>query len=249
MLYVFRVRAVPEISYAPDRAVCTRRTMPEAYIAVGDIHGCLDQLLEVLQQCAAYPGHRYVFLGDYIDRGPSSNEVIDTIRKLNAVWLMGNHEQSLIWYIQRNHDSAKTTIGANVPEISAGNLSWIQTELRLYYETQGYIFVHAGIDSKKALSQQDSSDLLWSRYDGDYSELGNRKVIHGHMKVDHVVQRGNRMNINTGAGFGGPLTAYVLPEMHVIQSSPSPKYSQGNLEKEREELLELYGIEAELEDV
>jgi len=57
------------------------------------------------------------------------------------------------------------------------------------------------------------------------------------------------MNINTGAGFGGPLTAYVLPEMHVIQSSPSPKYSQGNLEKEREELLELYGIEAELEDV
>jgi len=66
---------------------------------------------------------------------------------------MGNHEQSLIWYIQRNHDSAKTTIGANVPEISAGNLSWIQTELRLYYETQGYIFVHAGIDSKKALSQ------------------------------------------------------------------------------------------------
>jgi serine/threonine protein phosphatase 1 len=64
----------------------------EPYIAVGDIHGCLEELLEVLELCSAYGSHRYVFLGDYIDRGPSSNEVINTIRALDAVYLMGNHE-------------------------------------------------------------------------------------------------------------------------------------------------------------
>jgi len=223
--------------------------MSEAYIAIGDIHGCLDQLMEVLDKCSAFVGHRYVFLGDYIDRGPSSNEVIDTIRKLDAVYLMGNHEQSLIWYMKRDHGSAKTTVGANVPEFSESNLNWIQSELKLFFETETAIFVHAGFDPKRALSQQTDSDMLWTRYDGDYFALTPKEVIHGHVNVDQVEQRGNRMNINTGCGFGGTLTAFVMPERQVMQSRPSPKYSQGHLEKVREELMEIYGVEGELEDV
>ena len=223
--------------------------MPEKLMAVGDIHGCKEQLLEVLDECTCFPSHKYVFLGDYIDRGPFSNEVIDIVKGLDAVWLMGNHEQSLIWYISRNHNSAKTTIGSNVPEISSENVVWIQTQLRLYFETEKCIFVHAGFDPERDISNQIEQDMLWARYDGDYYGMTSKLVFHGHIKVDRIDQRGNRININTGCGFGGPLTAYVIPEMEVVQSHPSPKYSQGNLEKIREELLALYGVEAELEDV
>ncbi len=222
--------------------------MTEAYIAVGDIHGCLEQLLEVMEKCSRYSAHRYIFLGDYIDRGPSSNEVIDTVRSVDGIYLMGNHEQSLFWYLKRDHKDAKGDGGADVPVFSERNLLWIQNELKLYFETGNAVFVHAGFDPRRPLSDQDSSDMLWSRYRGDYSALTDKTVMHGHVKVPRIDQCGNRVNINTGCGFGGPLSACVMPEKQVIQSHPSPQYSQGRLEKVKEELMQICGVEAELED-
>src|SRR5437660_10984861 len=73
--------------------------------AVGDIHGCLDKLTRLLAACEAHAGAlpaRYVFLGDYIDRGPQSRGVIDRLMAKQAEWpgtvvcLRGNHEQMAI---------------------------------------------------------------------------------------------------------------------------------------------------------
>ena len=54
----------------------------EKIIAIGDIHGCLDALTEILEKVKSFPEHRLVFLGDYIDRGPFSDEVLSRLRKL-----------------------------------------------------------------------------------------------------------------------------------------------------------------------
>src|ERR1700730_13190781 len=71
--------------------------------AIGDSHGCLTQLQSLIEQCERHAGegrNRFVFLGDYIDRGPDSRGVIDFLIDLQTwspdeiVCLMGNHEAS-----------------------------------------------------------------------------------------------------------------------------------------------------------
>jgi hypothetical protein len=151
--------------------------------------------------------------------------------------------------MSRDHSKTRDAAKDEIPGISPANLQWVRSELKLWFETEDALFVHAGFDANKTLDRQDSSDMLWTRYNGDYQNLTTKTVVHGHVKVDEVEHIGNRININTGCGFGGPLTAYVLPERKVIQSKASPRYSQGHLEKVREELMEAYGVEAELEDV
>ena len=56
----------------------------EKIIAVGDVHGCLKQLDEILRMAMEYPGHRLVFPGDYIDRGPDSEGVCGRLSSLAA---------------------------------------------------------------------------------------------------------------------------------------------------------------------
>ena len=74
--------------------------------AVGDIHGCLDKVLRLLDELAYDPAaDRLIFLGDYIDRGPHSKAVLDLMLQLsheNAknIFLMGNHEDNFLAYIQ-----------------------------------------------------------------------------------------------------------------------------------------------------
>src|SRR5262249_52303647 len=78
---------------------------PAITFAIGDIHGCHRALLELLALCRARAqgqDHRFVFIGDYVDRGPDSRAVIATLRNLeqgapgNVVCLMGNHEELML---------------------------------------------------------------------------------------------------------------------------------------------------------
>jgi serine/threonine protein phosphatase 1 len=222
--------------------------MAENFIVVGDIHGCRDQLNEIIEKCRPFPDHRFVFLGDYIDRGPCSNEVIDIVRAMDAVCLKGNHEQSYTDYCRKVQEGKAPADNPSAPRLSAENKKWIGECLRLYFETEGYVFVHAGLDPERALAEQEEKDLLWKVSDGSYDKLLPKLVFHGHTRVDGVVTRGNRYNLDTGCGFGGPLTAWILPEMKPVQSSASENYSTSKLQSLRKEMESLLGEEAELED-
>ncbi len=74
-------------------------------------------------------------------------------------------------------------------------------------------FVHAGIRPSIALENQTEDDLLWIRqaFHDDASDHG-RLIIHGHTPIDTVTHYGNRINIDTGAGFGRPLSTIVLQD-------------------------------------
>ena len=77
--------------------------------AIGDIHGCLKQLISVQDKILNYPGFKkendlLIYIGDYIDRGPNSKGVIKQITKLQkdnikSIFLMGNHEQIMIDFL------------------------------------------------------------------------------------------------------------------------------------------------------
>lgn len=86
-------------------------------------------------------------------------------------------------------------------------------ELPLTYETDELLFVHAGIRPGLALSEQLEDDLLWIRREflADRRDHG-KLIVHGHTPVDMPMHCGNRVNLDTGAGYGHPLTAAVFED-------------------------------------
>jgi serine/threonine protein phosphatase 1 len=99
-------------------------------------------------------------------------------------------------------------------ELPSPHLDWLRS-LRLSYDDGRRFFVHAGVDPEKPLAFQDEQHLLWIRepFLSDGRDYG-RLVVHGHtpQMTGTPDFRGNRLNIDTAAVFGGPLTAAVFDD-------------------------------------
>jgi len=203
--------------------------------AIGDVHGCLNKLRRLVRACRAYAGRRparWVFLGDYIDRGPHSRGVVEFLMRRQqarpdaVVCLKGNHEHLAIMA----HDSPRampawlansgaTTqrsywrTGGWIPE---PHLSWLRA-LPLWHDDGLRFYVHAGIDLTVPLDKQSADTMLWMREpfltDSDKLDCG-RFVVHGHtpMRSGKPELRRHRLNLDTGAVIGGPLTAAAFDD-------------------------------------
>lgn len=83
----------------------------------------------------------------------------------------------------------------------------------LSFETEGLFFVHAGIRPGVALSDQTEEDLLWIRQEFHVETAPHPKlIVHGHTPVGAATHYGNRVNLDTGAGYGDPLTVAVFED-------------------------------------
>jgi len=94
--------------------------------------------------------------------------------------------------------------------------------LKLYHETDDYIFVHAGLlPGPIPLDKQPRDELLWIRFRfiGSNYDWG-KKVIFGHTPSNDVLVEENKICIDTGAAYNGSLTAIKLPEETFIQQLP-----------------------------
>jgi serine/threonine protein phosphatase 1 len=202
--------------------------------AIGDIHGALHKVEALIARCEQHADGRplrFVFLGDYIDRGPESAGVIRLVTALQArmpdriVALMGNHEAMLLDVIDgqmpaddwlwQGGAATLSSYGVNEPgELPREHIDWMRA-LRLSFDDGQRFFVHAGIDPAKPLDAQNDLDLLWIRepFLSDRRDYG-RLVVHGHtpLIVGGPDLQPNRLNLDTGAGFGGPLTAAVFSD-------------------------------------
>jgi len=207
-------------------------------IAIGDIHGCKVQLLEILDKIKPYSDHELVFLGDYIDRGPDSDDVCKILMDMNAIFLKGNHEEMLINRINHNVEQKEKFLDSI--KLSNLSLKWLEDKLQNIYITDDYIFVHAGLDINKGIDSQTEFDYLWMRWNSDYYAITKKLVIHGHTVINNPEIVGNRININTGCGSGGYLTALVLPEMEYLKSSNSvgSEFNWEIIKKELEDEIE-----------
>jgi serine/threonine protein phosphatase 1 len=207
--------------------------MPLTY-AIGDIHGSLDKLKSLAAACLQHAGDQpmhFVFLGDYIDRGPDSAGVVRYMMRLQSelgervIALKGNHEAWALEFADqarpaeswlRNGGGATLqSYGVrSVAELPQAHLDWMRA-LRLSYDDGRRFFVHAGIDPEKPLDAQDEYDLLWIRlpFLTDTRDYG-RLIVHGHTPLEDGVPEllSNRLNIDTAAVFGGPLTAAVFDD-------------------------------------
>ena len=189
-------------------------------LAVGDIHGCLASLEGLLERVAPSETDRLIFLGDYIDRGPDSKGVIDTLLALakrfpQTVCLKGNHEAMFLDFLAgRNQDLYLANGGTSTLEsyreeggirVPGRHLDFFRS-LPRYYATERFIFVHAGLRPGIPLEEQREEDLLWIRddfLDSDYD--WGKTVVFGHTPLSQPLFSTTRIGLDTGAVYGRSL--------------------------------------------
>jgi serine/threonine protein phosphatase 1 len=209
--------------------------------AIGDIHGCFDKLKSLIAACefvSAGRDARFVCIGDYVDRGPDTRRVIDFLihkqlhEKDRFICLRGNHEEMLSraantersdhelmnWWANGGEQTLDS-YGVNDPSaLPDEHLALIQA-LPMKFSDEKRLYVHAGIRPGVSLAAQSEMDLLWIREPFLSSEESHGAfVVHGHTPTISRMPdlRANRLNIDTGACFGGPLTAALFSSDDVL---------------------------------
>lgn len=216
------------------------------YIAIGDIHGCLEPLQRLIETLRPEPRDTLVFLGDYVDRGPDSKGVIDYLlalkERFNAVFLLGNHEVLMMDYLagllaiedwQRNGGLATlasyaTENGIVIPDAHIEFLNACAP----YYDTPDYFFVHGGVKPYRTIEENlrkmSTLELVWER--SHLEEIGlnaddykwEKTVVCGHTPIFEPLVLDKLIAIDTGCVYNqesrlGRLTAIALPEKSVVQ--------------------------------
>ena len=181
--------------------------------AIGDIHGCADLLEQMLNRIDADLASNpvrvgiEVFLGDYIDRGPASREVLDRLvardRSIQSVFLKGNHENYLTEFLTnpsiledwQHYGGLETLMSYGItPSINANAATQVQLaaaldqvlpeshrqfigKLEPSFTCGDFFFVHAGVRPGIALTKQREEDLLWIRQDFLLYEEDFSKIV------------------------------------------------------------------------
>jgi len=210
--------------------------------AIGDIHGCPDELSVILNAIKPVQGDTVVFVGDYVDRGPSAHDVIELLLDRERaggaefVFLKGNHEDMMSAYLGLPGNYAESFLfngGAatlesygvnerNLPEarglIPDPHLEFVK-RLSTSYLRPPYLFVHAGVVPALEIEEQRVEDMLWIRQEFIFSphKLG-ATVVFGHTPMRAVmVDLPYKLGIDTGLVYGGKLTCIELTEGVVYQ--------------------------------
>lgn len=205
----------------------------EKIFAVGDIHGCFEKLNALMDMLDIdYEKDTLLFVGDYIDRGPRSKEVVDFMIDLDrrhnrTVFLKGNHEFLLERYLEGAEsqmflanggdatlESYNRNAGGKKGEpIPPDHLAFFN-KLSHYYETNDYIFVHGGLKPQVPLAKQQEWDMLWIRDEFIYSDYDfGKQVVFGHTPFREPLILDNKIGIDTGAVYGNKLTCVELPAL------------------------------------
>ncbi|MBV8359584.1 MAG: serine/threonine protein phosphatase [Deltaproteobacteria bacterium] len=202
--------------------------------AIGDIHGCVDELTAMLGTIAPVRGDTVVFVGDYVDRGPAARDVVEVLLELSrgsaeCVFLKGNHEDMMLSFLGLPghygesflfNGGAPTLESYGVPEgapalewIPEGHVNFLKT-LATSYLHPPYLFVHAGISPLRQLEEQSVEDMLWIRQEFIFNphQLG-ATVVFGHTPMRAVmVDLPYKLGIDTGLVYGGKLTCVEFNE-------------------------------------
>jgi serine/threonine protein phosphatase 1 len=182
------------------------------FLAVGDIHGCHRELLNLFEAASKKydlenPNIRFVFLGDYIDRGDSSVAVLDVLAQFQkefpqSIFLKGNHE----WLLQVQGPSDQCDLPAQL------NQNWIDllNSAKIWHEEKHYLFLHGGPETPDAdLSIEEEEYLVWNYHPSNLGWRG-KWLVKGHTVVPEVRLQNKTLYVDTGCCFGNHLSCAVL---------------------------------------
>ena len=201
--------------------------MPPRVIAIGDIHGCavaLRALVEVIQPTA---DDTLITLGDCVDRGPESRQVIEQLFQLREqcrlIPLVGNHEEMMLnvldgkpqpddWMQCGGAQTIESYRGADgkVRPIPDDQVAYIRT-WGDYFETDSHFFVHGGYEPDRPLTHQHWQTMRWQSLKFGIPEphVSGKTAVVGHssQKSGEVLNLGHLVCIDTYCWGGGWLTA------------------------------------------
>jgi len=200
--------------------------MPGRVIAIGDIHGCSKALKALIRAIQPGPGDRIVTLGDYVNRGPDSRGVLDTLirlgRRCHLVPILGNHDEMLLRSrtgqpavvaadpLDGPRPKAQRDWGAALSTLTDENLAFLERCVD-YHETKSHIFLHACYDPNLPMDQQPASLLRWQslRQGAPGPHVSGKTIIAGHtsQKNGKILDLGYLKCIDTYCYGGGWLTA------------------------------------------
>lgn len=204
---------------------------------IGDIHGCLDTFLKLLSKLPDSIEQIYS-VGDLIDRGPKSKEVVQECidRKIKCV--KGNHEDMFLSYIHEDYRYDKGIFdmnggldtlrsyksGESGIEVPDEHLEFF-LNMPTLIETDDFLLTHAGIpvwmkDEFRSTREDIKDGLMWDR--GRKSRELGKLQIHGHTPNEYPrakLENGKivAINVDTGCAFERRLTAVLLPSVTFIQ--------------------------------
>jgi serine/threonine protein phosphatase 1 len=218
----------------------SKGTMIERICAIGDIHGRFDLLTDMVERQIKFnpKSDKIIILGDVIDRGPDSREVVYYLKHLketypnNIILLMGNHEDMAMAYItQKENATVEERLYSGLWKPNGGDATLRSFEgigncknvlvpfinsLDLYHQEDDFIFVHAGLPRKlRDIKKIDRRDLIWER---DLKYWGNLNLIVGHNIVARVTKVRKYTMIDTGAFMTGVLSAYDILSDKIYQA-------------------------------
>ncbi|HFC46818.1 MAG TPA: serine/threonine protein phosphatase [Dissulfuribacter thermophilus] len=205
----------------------------------------LESLLDALP--ISWETDLVIFLGDYVDRGPDPKGVVERLVELrrefgqNIRFLLGNHEYMFLNYLERRGIIGEIPYKSDLPLddtfLATGGESTLGSYFRAHdglfvpedhlefflglvpmIEEEEYVFVHAGLRPKRPIHEQSIEDLLWIRHefiDSDYD--WGKRIVFGHTPLSSPLVQPQKIGIDTGAVYGGPLTAVILPELRFVQ--------------------------------
>lgn len=213
---------------------------PDRLIAIGDIHGCATSLKTLIN--AIRPGGRdlIVPLGDYVDRGPDSYNVIEQILDLSirttVVPLLGNHEIMMLGAIENRDlnfwltcggEETLASYGGRIEKIPRDHIVFLK-RCRPYFETPDHIFLHANYEHDTPLDEQPHETLFWTHLpDSPTSRRvppphqSGKRVIVGHtpQSSGEVFDAGHVVGIDTYCFGGGWLTAMDVATGEIWQAN------------------------------
>lgn len=214
-------------------------------IAIGDVHGCISELQELLRLADYQPGDQVILLGDLVAKGPDSVGVVQLAREIGARTVRGNHDFEVVrWWEAQLRGDRHAMVSMEHARIARAlgqdEHAWlVDSPWFIECAEMGHLFVHAGFIPGVKLTQQNPRLMMNMRSvlqdgtvtaknvaDCEWAKLwrGPQTVVFGHDAFRGLQLYPFAKGIDTGCVYGGRLTALLLPENRMISVAAKRAY-------------------------
>ncbi|HMF41185.1 MAG TPA: metallophosphoesterase [Polyangia bacterium] len=209
-------------------------------LVIGDVHGCLDELLALITKAGITAGDRVVLVGDLVAKGPDSAGVVAWARESGAAAVLGNHDDHILRAREGSPDAkphhlrvAKTLSEADADWLAARPL-WLRLALE-----DPHVVVHGGMVPGVPVEKQEREHLLAMRSvraDGTPSKRiegapwaslwkGPEHAVFGHDAIRGLQQHAHATGLDTGCVYGRELTGLLLPAHELVSVVARREYA------------------------
>lgn len=220
-------------------------------IIIGDIHGCLDELVRLVRTCGGVRDSRLVLVGDLVAKGPDSLGVLQWAREAGALAVLGNHDDHLLRLKPGGEDEGgkkkpRPHLERLAATLTTTDWDWLAALPLVRSFARGdaaddepVVVVHGGLVPGVPVDKQERKHLLTLRSITDGGEPSNRiegkpwgarwrgpaHAVHGHDAVRGLQQHRHATGLDTGCVYGRALTALILPEKRLVSVPARQEYA------------------------